>query len=83
MFDEQQKKKKTLFDIQNLDIMLTEEEEAGTVEDVQVLCTGEGPNTLFWFQNKLDFQIHVQNLGSLNINTEMMKPYIKNIRYIC
>ncbi|RZC77417.1 hypothetical protein C5167_001557 [Papaver somniferum] len=47
MFDEQQKKKKTLFDIQNLDIMLTEEEEAGTVEDVQVLCTGEGPNTLF------------------------------------
>ncbi|KAI3905657.1 hypothetical protein MKX01_036566 [Papaver californicum] len=47
MFDKQQKKKKTLFDIQNLDIMLTEEQEPSTLEDVQVFCTGEGPNTLF------------------------------------
>ncbi|KAI3984308.1 hypothetical protein MKX01_011262 [Papaver californicum] len=47
MFDEQQIKKKTLFDIQNLDIMLTEEQEPSTCEDVQVFCTGEGPNTLF------------------------------------
>ncbi|KAI3867969.1 hypothetical protein MKX03_035185 [Papaver bracteatum] len=47
MFDEQQKKKKTLFDIQNLDILLTEEQEPSTLEDVQVLCAGEGPNTLF------------------------------------